>query len=306
MKRKGPDFSGWATVYGTLCGDGRTINRGAFDHMDGETVPLVFQHNHQDPEMIVGKAVLHADPNGYGIRCDGYFNSTAKAKSCRKICAHGDINALSIWANKLKERGGMVQHGQIREVSLVLSGANPAARIDYTALAHSGGEATDIYSEAVIYGGEMEDIYCSEDSEDGDIEHMENPTVGTLLTAYNALSDGEKAIFDKALNAAANKAGSEALAEKTAAIIRKKDHDNQVKLCSLLVYAAKKGGLAHSDSDGSILDVNDPEYRIPARDRRALWRVRMLARYPQGHYPDGTFRDGMYDKYGRFRRRHFE
>lgn len=149
-----PDFSGWATVYDRKCTDGRTIKRGAFDDMDGQKVPLVWQHQHDDPDNVLGYAILHADEQGRGIRTDGYLNDTPKADNVRKILEHGDIDSLSIYANKLTENSRKeVMHGTIKEVSLVMFGANSDARVDYTSLHHSEMSMEDLYSDAIIYNG---------------------------------------------------------------------------------------------------------------------------------------------------------
>lgn len=149
-----PDFSGWATVYDRKCTDGRTIKRGAFDDMDGQKVPLVWQHQHDDPENVLGYAILHADEQGRGMRTDGYLNDTPKADNVRKILEHGDIDSLSIYANKLTENSRKeVMHGTIKEVSLVMFGANSDARVDYTSLHHSEMSIEELYSDAIIYNG---------------------------------------------------------------------------------------------------------------------------------------------------------
>ena len=169
-----PDFSGWATVYDRKCTDGRTIKRGAFDDMDGQKVPLVWQHQHDDPDNVLGYAILHADEQGRGIRTDGYLNDTPKADNVRKILEHGDIDSLSIYANKLTENSRKeVMHGTIKEVSLVMFGANSDARVDYTSLHHSEMSLEDLYSDAIIYNGvhfehseETEDIKENKDTPD--------------------------------------------------------------------------------------------------------------------------------------------
>lgn len=149
-----PDFSGWATVYDRKCTDGRTIKKGAFDDMDGQKVPLVWQHQHDDPDNVLGYAILHADKQGRGIRTDGYLNDTPKADNVRKILEHGDIDSLSIYANKLTENSRKeVMHGTIKEVSLVMFGANSDARVDYTSLHHSEMSLEELYSDAIIYNG---------------------------------------------------------------------------------------------------------------------------------------------------------
>lgn len=169
-KNQKPDFSGWATVYGKLCGDGRVIKHGAFDDMDGREVPLVYQHNHGDVEQVVGRCLLHSVRDG--IRCDGFFNNSAKADCAREAVDHEDLNSLSIWANDLSENAKHeVSHGTIREVSLVLSGANPDARIDYVSLSHGSGPR---YDEAIIYNGVLFDYGLQhDDTEEDDAEDVE-------------------------------------------------------------------------------------------------------------------------------------
>src|SRR5574337_263866 len=146
-----PDFSGYATKAGLKCSDGRTILSSAFKHQDSETVPLVWQHNHNSPDNILGYAVLeHRDD---GVYTYAYLNDTPQGKNARVLVQHGDIKSLSIYANQLTERAKQVLHGMIREVSLVLSGANPGALIDNITLAHSDGDIVTLDDEAIIYTG---------------------------------------------------------------------------------------------------------------------------------------------------------
>ena len=144
MDKYQADFSGWATRNDLVCSDGRTIRHDAFKECDGKTVPLVWNHQHNAPDNILGQALLENRPDG--VYAYGFFNETEQSKAARALVKHGDINALSIFANQLRQKGGDVLHGVIREVSLVLAGANPGAFIDYV-LAH--GEDTD---EAVVIG----------------------------------------------------------------------------------------------------------------------------------------------------------
>ena len=142
------DFSGWATKNNLRCSDGRTILRDAFKHNDGQTVPLVWNHQHNDPLNVLGHALLENRQEGVYAYCT--FNDTEAGKNAKMLVEHGDVTALSIYANQLRQKGGNVEHGVIREVSLVLAGANPGAFID-SILRH--GEASD--EEGVIYTGEM-------------------------------------------------------------------------------------------------------------------------------------------------------
>ena len=146
------DFSGYATKVDIVCADGRVIRKDAFKHNDGQRVPLVWQHVHNDPANVLGYAVLeHRDD---GVYAYGVFNDTDAAKNAKLLVEHGDITALSIHANQLKQKGNSVLHGQIREVSLVLAGANPGALIDNLSIQHSDGSLELDDAEAIIYTGE--------------------------------------------------------------------------------------------------------------------------------------------------------
>lgn len=146
------DFSGWATKSGIKCTDGRTIMPDAFKHQDQVTVPLVWQHQHNGPENILGHAIL--ENRKEGVYTYGFFNDTEQGQNAKILVKHKDIDMLSIFARRLQEQGGFVRHGDITEVSLVLAGANYGARIDNVALAHSDGTIDFVDDEAVIYTGE--------------------------------------------------------------------------------------------------------------------------------------------------------
>lgn len=142
------DCSGWATRADMLCSDGRTIRKNAFEECDGKTVPVVWNHEHNDPNAVLGHALLENRDNG--VYAFITFNDTDAGQNAKLLVQHKDVDRLSIYANKLKQRGGDVIHGIIREVSLVLAGANPGAVID-TVMAH--GE--DFEEEGIIYSGEF-------------------------------------------------------------------------------------------------------------------------------------------------------
>ena len=141
------DFSGWATRNNLKCSDGRTIIKDAFKANDGLVVPLVWNHNHTDANNVLGHCLLENREDG--VYTYGKFNDTEQGQNAKILVEHGDVTALSIYANQLKQQGGNVLHGQIREVSLVLAGANPGAFID-TVITHSD----DLDEEAIIYTGE--------------------------------------------------------------------------------------------------------------------------------------------------------
>lgn len=170
------DFSGWATKNDLQCSDGRTIRRDAFKDNDGQTVPLVWNHQHNDSQNILGHALLENRPEGVYAYCK--FNDTPAGKNAKMLVEHGDVSALSIYANRLKQNQGNVTHGVIREVSLVLAGANPGAFID-SIMRH--GECSD--QEAVIYTGEdivLEHAYKEDDMEDNKKEMTVQDVVDSM------------------------------------------------------------------------------------------------------------------------------
>lgn len=143
MKPKTYDFSGWATKNDLRCSDGRTIRRNAFKDDDGRVVPLVWMHQHDDPENVLGHALLENRDEGVYAYCS--FNDTHTGKQAKEIVRHGDVCSLSIWANNLKQSKGDVLHGSIKEVSVVLAGANPGAVIDFPILAHGEESETEAF-----------------------------------------------------------------------------------------------------------------------------------------------------------------
>ena len=206
-KNRQPDFSGWATVNDVMCSDGRTIRRNAFADNDGEVVPLVWQHQHNDPENVLGHALLENTPEG--VRCYGWFNKNPKAQAAKEAAGNGDIKALSIFANRLVQKGRDVVHGMIREVSMVLTGANPEARIDNLSFAHSDGTTDTDFDEAIIYSGEQDiELYHSEsDEEDEQMPNMDEIFEGMtpeqqalVQAAYDqGLADAEENVDEESV-----------------------------------------------------------------------------------------------------------
>lgn len=178
------DFSGWATKNNLRCSDGRTILKDAFKHNDGQTVPLVWNHQHNDPLNVLGHALLENRDSGVYAYCT--FNDTEAGKNAKMLVEHGDVTALSIYANQLKQKGGNVEHGVIREVSLVLAGANPGAFID-SILRH--GEASE--EEGVIYTGEELVLSHAEEEpkevkeEDKKVEDKKDKTVQDIVDSMS-------------------------------------------------------------------------------------------------------------------------
>ena len=172
------DFSGWATKNDLLCADGRVIRRDAFKDNDGQTVPLVYQHQHNDPLGILGHALLENRKDGVYAYCS--FNDTPTAQHVKTAVEHGDVVSLSIYANRLVQQGKDVLHGMIREVSIVLAGANPGAYIDNPIRVHGEGTADesyeDVLDEAVIYTGDsIEHFHAEPKEEEKEEEKKEEP-----------------------------------------------------------------------------------------------------------------------------------
>ena len=163
------DFSGWATRNNLKCSDGRTILKDAFKDNDGQTVPLVWNHQHNGPFNVLGHALLENRADGVYAYCT--FNDTEQGRNAKLLVEHGDVSALSIFANQLRERASNVLHGAIREVSLVLAGANPGAFIDTVALSH--GDDAD--GEAIIYTGEPISLYHSDTKREDEDGGSDNP-----------------------------------------------------------------------------------------------------------------------------------
>ena len=204
------DFSGWATKANLKCSDGRTIMKDAFKHNDGQTVPLVWNHQHNDPNEVLGHALLENRDEGVYAYCT--FNDTESGKTAKLLVQHGDVNALSIYANQLKQKMSNVLHGNIREVSLVLAGANPGASID-SIIMH--GEESD--EEAIIYTGEEITLAHSSDAKDSEGTTKENNKMAddikktdgeeTVADVFNTLSEKQKTVVYAMIGQALEDAG---------------------------------------------------------------------------------------------------
>lgn len=182
----GYDFCGWASKNDLLCSDGRTIRRGAFASDDGKKVPMVYQHQHTSIDNVLGHAILENRDEGMYAYC--YLNESDTGKMAKELVRHGDICAMSIYANKLKQIGNDVVHGEIKEVSLVLAAANPGAAIESVVLEHSDGSTEE---EAIIYSGE--------DTQYKIMSHAETPTQTssdkTVNDILNGMSEAKKNVL---------------------------------------------------------------------------------------------------------------
>jgi len=211
---KSYDCSGWATKANMLCSDGRTIRKNAFEECDGKTVPVVWNHEHNDPNAVLGHAVLENRDNGVYAYIS--FNNTEAGQNAKTLVQHKDIDRLSIWANKLKQMGGDVIHGVIREVSLVLAGANPGAVID-SVMAHGDGSE----EEAIIRCGEYidfdDELTHSDEGKKGETEvgtdnkeqkpAAKNDDGKTVADVFNTLTEEQKTVVYAMIGQALEEAG---------------------------------------------------------------------------------------------------
>jgi HK97 family phage prohead protease len=203
------DFSGWATRNNLKCSDGRTILKDAFKHNDGQTVPLVWNHQHNDPLNVLGHAKLENREDGVYAYC--IFNDTESGKAAKELVEHGDVSALSIYANQLKQQGANVLHGAIREVSLVLAGANPGAYID-SIISH--GEESD--DEFILYTGEnIELSHADTNKEEKEAPKEEKPAEvpdggsdETVADVFNTLNEKQKTVVYAMIGQALDDANS--------------------------------------------------------------------------------------------------
>ena len=220
------DFSGWATRNDIECADGRTIRRDAFKDCDGKKVPLMWQHIHNDPNTVLRHALLVNDPEG--VKVFGKFNNTEAGQNAKEFVKNGDITALSIYANKLQQRGHDVLHGVIREVSLVMAGANPGAYIEVSEMAH--GE--DAEFDAIIW------------NDDGTVD----PT-DVVFHSANKVEDSSETIehADKPEEKESNK-----VADKTVKEVVDSMNEEQKKVLYFLVGQAANGGTGDDDDDEEV------------------------------------------------------
>lgn len=293
------DFSGWATRANLRCSDGRVIMKDAFKDCDGKQVPLVWNHRHTEPENVLGKAILHNLDEG--VRAECYFNDTPTGQNAKELVQHGDINQLSIFANQLKEQGKNVIHGVIREVSLVLAGANPGAFIDSIVHGEDGSVIEDREQGIMFTGDFIELSHADEEDEETDDEKEtedkkpdkdESEGDETALDIFNSLTDKQKIVMMAILEAAIEESDKEKSeeddeeetemkhnvfdqeTENTEATLTHADGEEIVKLAksygggslkaAYTAYAdEREGELNHADGDLGVNDIQQlfPEYK---------------------------------------------
>lgn len=220
-----PDFSGWATKNDIKCSDGVTIRGGAFKHMDQVTVPLVWMHQHKDPEMVLGHVVLqHRDEGTYA---EAYFNDTPKALAAKSQVIHGDITKMSIWANNLAQRGSDVLHGDIKEVSLVLAGANQGAEIEHVFIRHADGDVDDS-GEAIITTGLTFAFIAHADGNENDNKDENDASTEdaeTVKETYDTLNEKQKVMVSTMVSQAIE--AGRTLGARGAAVVAHSEDENE-------------------------------------------------------------------------------
>ena len=260
MSRATYDFSGWATRNDLKCSDGRTIRKDAFKHNDGQTVPLVWNHDHNDPMNVLGHALLENRDEGVYAYCS--FNNTAAGNNAKQLVQHGDVTALSIYANQLKQYGTDVVHGAIREVSLVLAGANPGAFID-AVLEH--GEISE--DSAIIYN-DVEELYIEHTTVGGDedkpapVESKEAPVQKPKKQAKVKEQPKEELQHeDEAIEHAEKEDDEEDDGETVADVFNTLNEKQKTVVYALIGQAIEdaKGGKAVEHSELSHADEEDEE-----------------------------------------------
>ena len=194
------DFSGYATRYNKKCSDGRTIADGAFAHLHGKKVPIFWSHQHKDVEKVLGHAILEVRP-GDGVYAYCSMNNSLSGKAAREAVVHKDVESLSIFADRLNEINDLVHNGEIRELSLVMAGANPGAFIDNVVIQHGDGEMEEL-DQAIIYSGDYIELNESEDMPK--LKHEDETDGETIGDIINSMNDKQKNVVGWMLKQAAS------------------------------------------------------------------------------------------------------
>lgn len=226
------DFSGWATRNDLLCGDGRTIRKNAFKANDGCKVPLVWNHEHNDPNAVLGHAILENRDDG--VYAYGVFNDTEQGQTAKKLVQNGDVASLSIWANQLKQIGNDVIHGNIRELSLVLAGANPGAYVDFV----------------MAHGADEEDTFYASWDENIMLYHSDEPKekeVKTEMEETKKPEEGEKTVKD---------------------VIDSMNEDQKNVLYALVGQAIEDGGADEEEDDNNEGGNNSMKHNVFDNDEQ--------------------------------------
>lgn len=245
------DFSGYATKVGLKCSDGRTILQDAFQDNDGQIVPLVWQHLHNEPSNILGHALLENRADGVYAYCS--FNESSFAKDAKEAIKHGDIRALSIYANSLVEKGKNVIHGMIREVSLVIAGANAGAFIDNLAFEHGDGSTVEDETEAIISADINLEIYHAEEEPAPEKKEEAPPAEEeTLADVFETLNEKQKSVVYAMISQAIDSVQQIALEEESVEPeLSQEDSDEAV------LEHSDENELEHSNTKDNLNDKGD-------------------------------------------------
>lgn len=261
------DFSGWATKNDLKCTDGRTIRRDAFKDNDGKTVPLVWNHQHDDPANVLGHALLRNRKEGVYAYCT--FNNTESGRNAKQLVDNGDVTSLSIYANQLKQHGGDVLHGQIKEVSLVLAGANPGAFIDVVSIAHGD----DVEEEALIWANQPISLYHADKTNDDEDTTVAEKNEKTVQDVIDGMDEDEKNVMYYMIGQALKEAGVDDNDDEEDPPVKHNAFDNETMTENTLSHAeiqsifkdAKRCGslreavLSHSDDLEIVLEHSGVE-----------------------------------------------
>lgn len=201
------DFSGYATKTNLRCSDGRIVRRDAFKDCDGNQVPLVWQHMRDDPKNVIGHALLENRADGVYAYCT--LNNSDTAQTTKELIRNGDVKAMSIYANRLSQQGSSVTHGAIREVSIVIAGANPGALIDNVCIQHSDGEELYLDDEAVIFNGENIEHGETEDEELEPASSADTSKAATVKEVFDSLTNDQKVLFYAMVGQALQESGED-------------------------------------------------------------------------------------------------
>lgn len=280
--KKQYEFGGYATRNDLVCADGRVIRHGAFSECDGVTVPLVWQHRHDALDNVLGHALLEERPDGVYAYCT--TNDTPQGRMAKSIVEHGDISSLSIFANHLKQNGSEVVHGIIREVSLVLAGANPGAFIDNMQFAHSDGSVDLVDDEAVVYTGtpverasfvqhedpdpdeddQAEEVEEKEEKEDKeeeedevkDEEAIEHADGRTPLEAFNSIPEEKQQAVFSIIAAAMGEGEPTPDAQQVLDSLEEDQRNALYQLVGSLVEDEEAEDVQHDDLEGETMKFN--------------------------------------------------
>lgn len=293
------DFSGWATRNDLLCADGRTIRKDAFKHNDGQTVPLVWNHGHNDPDNILGHALLENRDEGVYAYCT--FNNSDSGAAAKEAVRHGDVKSLSIYANKLKQDGGNVLHGMIREVSIVMAGANPGAFID-SVMVH--GEDTE---EGLVVGYD-ENIMVHHYTEAEETEQNENPetteTVQHAEAEEPAQTTETEAEAEEPLEHADNKEDTTVAENKEKTVKDVFDElteDQKTVVYALIGQALEDAGVSDDENENENEDVKHSEggneiMHTNVFDREAQQETNVLSHADQTEILNAAIAAGSFKK----------